>query len=479
MVKPAEIEKSKTKLRILLVKPVRPIEVVLNCIPPLGLGYLATALRAQGFSEVDILDCVKEELSHSAFKKRVKKHNPEVVGFQVFSQDLLSLEKSLAIVKDLNPKIVTIAGGPHPSGLPEEMLKKFKNLDFVFCGEAEIGLPMLLKSLPNKQGFSKIPGLGWRNKKGKIIINPQIFVKDLDSLGFPAWDLLQPQTYPNAPQGIIFKNLPIAPIMATRGCPFSCTFCAGWTISGKKIRRRSVNHVLKEIEFLYKKYGVREIHFLDDNFTLNRDYVEDFCHQLLKKDFKISWCCPNGVRLDTLNKRLLKLMKKAGCYYVSVGIESGSDRILGLMKKGTTTQKIKKMAKMVNKAGMTINGFFILGYPGETKTEILQTISFAKRLGLTRAAFYNYLPLPRTESYSKLLESGELKEEDIGWSQIFQAYVPYTPMGISQKELKGLQRRAHLEFYLRPIILWRLIREIRTFQQLEYILRRAKAYMLG
>lgn len=465
-------------MRILLVKPVRPVEVVLNCIPPLGLGYLATALRNEGFADITILDCVKEGLDYPSFKKKIKKYRPDVVGFQVFSQDLPSLEKSLKIVKNINPEVITIAGGPHPSGLSEDMIKKFKNLDFVFCGEAEIGLPMLLKSLGKRRNFSKIPGLGYRKKK-KIVVNPQIFVEDLNGLGFPAWDLLQPQTYPNAPQGIIFKNLPIAPIMATRGCPFSCTFCAGWTISGKKIRRRSVGHILKEIEFLYKNYGIREIHFLDDNFTLNRDYVEDFCHRLLEKDFKISWCCPNGVRLDTLNKRLLKLMKKAGCYYVSVGIESGSDRILNLMKKGITIKKIKKMVKMVNEAGMTINGFFILGYPGETKKEILKTIKFAKSLGLTRAAFYNYLPLPRTESYQKLLASGEFKEGEIDWSQIFQADVPYSPMGISQKELKDLQRRAHLEFYLRPIILWRLIREIRTFQQLKYILRRAKAYMLG
>lgn len=450
--------------------------VILNCIPPIGLGYLATALRNHGLADVTILDCVKEKLDYKTFKKRVKNWKPDVVGFQVFSHDLASLDKSLKIVKKINPKISTIAGGPHPSGLPEEMLNKFKNLDFAFCGEGEIGLPLLLKSLGNKKSFSKIPGLCWRNGR-KISVNPQIFPQDLDSLGFPAWDLLKPQEYPNAPQGVIFKNLPIAPIMATRGCPFACTFCAGWTISGKRVRRRSVGHVLKEIELLYKKYGVREIHFLDDNFTLKRDYVEEFCRQLLKKDFKISWCCPNGVRLDTLNKQLLKLMRKAGCYYVSVGIESGSDRILSLMKKGITIQKIQKMVKMVNEAGMTINGFFILGYPGETKKDIFKTIKFAKSLGLTRAAFYNYLPLPRTESYLKLLASGEIKEKEIDWSQIFQTDVPLAPKGISPKELKNWQRRAHLEFYLRPIIMWRLIREIRTLQQFKYILKRAKAYL--
>lgn len=443
------------------------------------MGYLATALRRQGFSQIKVLDCVKEGLDFKTFRIKIKKYQPDIVGFQVFSQDLNSLEKSLAIIKKINPRIITIAGGPHPSGLPKETLKTFKNLDFIFVGEAEIGLPKLLKNLRQKSLYSKIPGLVWRGRGNKINLNPQAFAQDLDGLGFPAWDLLQPQEYPDAPQGVVFRNLPIAPIMATRGCPFSCTFCAGWTISGKKIRRRSVNNVLAEIEVLYHNYGIREIHFLDDNFTLDKTYVERFCKKLLEKDLKISWCCPNGVRLDTLNKRLLKLMKKAGCYYVSVGIESGSDRILKIMKKGVTTKKIKKMVKMVNEAGMPINGFFILGYPGETKFEILKTIEFAKSLGLARAAFYNFLPLPRTETYERLLESGELEMENIDWSHIFQADVPYSPLGISRQELKNLQKRAHLEFFLRPVILWRLIKEIRTFQQFKYILKRARAYLRG
>lgn len=461
-----------------MVKPVTPGEKILNCIPPIGLGYLATALRQTGLLEVKILDCVKEKLDYRSFRQEVKKYRPDVVGFQVFSQDLASLKQSLEIVKKINSRIVTIAGGPHPSGLPAETLEQLADLDFVFCGEAEMGLPKLLKNIARKSFYREIPGLGWRNKKGKITINSQTFVTDLDGLGFPAWDLLKPQEYPDAPQGVIFRDSPVAPIMATRGCPFSCTFCAGWTVTGKRIRQRSIDNVLAEIEFLYRNYGIREIHFLDDNFTFFREYVEEFCQKLLDKDFRVSWCCPNGVRLDTLDKKLLKLMMRAGCYYVSVGIESGSDRILKIMRKGVTTKKIKKMVKMVNEAGMPINGFFILGYPGETRQETLRTIKFAKDLSLTRAAFYNFLPLPRTEAYERLLASGELKVEEIDWNHIFQADVPYSPPAVSHQELKSLQRRAHLEFYFRPVTIWRLIKEIRTFEQLKYIFKRARVYLV-
>ncbi len=469
-------------MKILLVKPVVPKNFVLNCIPPLGLGYLATALRQAGINQVNILDCVKDNLSYEDFQKKVKRFKPDVVGFSVFSHDLTSLKKSLEITKRINPKIITIAGGPHPSGFPAETLKEFEQLDYVFCSEGEIGLPQLInyfqKKLNNRTLFL-IPGLVWRDKKDQIKVNAQAYLEDLDSIGYVAWDLLKPQNYPDAPQGVIFRNLPVAPIMATRGCPFNCTFCAGWTISGKRIRKRKIDNLIGEIDLLYHKYGIREIHFLDDNFTFFRDYVEEFCHKLMQKDFKISWCCPNGVRLDTLDQKLLKLMQEAGCYYVSVGIESGSDRILKLMRKGTKVAKIRKMVKEVHKAHMPINGFFILGYPGETKKEIIRTINFAKSLDLSRAAFYNYLPLPRTEAYEHLIKSGEIKEEDIDWNRIFQSEVPYESSTLSQGELKKLQRRAHREFYLRPKIIWRLLREIKTVQQFIYILRRAKAYMFS
>lgn len=469
-------------MKILLVKPVVPKNFVLNCIPPLGLGYLATALRKAGIDQINILDCVKDNLSYEDFEKTIKRLKPDVVGFSVFSHDLPSLKKSLEITKKINPKIITIAGGPHPSVLPSEMLREFEQLNYVFCGEAEVGLPKLVNYLQKRIKnitLSSIPGLVWRDKNDRIKVNAQAYLEDLDSIGYVAWDLLKPQEYPDAPQGVIFRNLPIAPVMATRGCPFNCTFCAGWTISGKKIRKRNIDNLIGEIDLLYHKYGIREIHFLDDNFTFFRDYVEEFCHKLIQKDFKISWCCPNGVRLDTLDQKILKLMQEAGCYYVSVGIEAGSDRILKLMRKGTNVTKIKKMVQIVHKADMPINGFFILGYPGETKNEIIRTINFAKSLDLSRAAFYNYLPLPRTEAYDYLIKSGEIKEEDIDWSRIFQAEVPYESPTLSHGQLKYLQKRAHREFYLRPKIIWRLLKEIRTYQQFIYILRRAKAYMIN
>lgn len=464
-------------MKILLVKPVTPKNLVINVVPPIGLGYLATALRRAGFKDVLILDCVKEDLDLAGFRAKVKKFKPEIVGWQIFSHDLASLKESLAIVKKIDPKIFTIAGGPHPSGFPEEILRDFSQLDFGLKGEGEIGFPLLIKRLSGEKiDLTKIPGLVWRQGR-KIIINQQVFFNDLDSFGFPAWDLLKPNEYPDAPQGVIFKNLPVAPVMATRGCPFQCTFCAGKTVTGIKIRSRSVKNVLTEVELLNKKYGIKEIHFLDDNFTFNRRYVKNFCQELLKKDFRISWCCPNGVRLDTLDLEILKLMKQAGCYYISVGIESGSDRILKLMKKSLDVKKITRQIKLIRQSGLTVNGFFILGYPGETKKEMEKTIKFSQRLGLTRAAFYNFLPLPGTEAYRQLIASGEISAQEFDFSHTFQAETPYSPLGVSKEELKKLQQKAYRQFYLRPGILWAMVKEIKTLNQVKYLLRRAAAYL--
>lgn len=389
---------------------------------------------------------------------------------------MITIVRSGKIIKKINPKIVTVAGGPHPSGLPEETLRNFPKLDFAFKGEGEIGFPLLLKKINKKKdlknSLEKIPGLIWRKNLNEVVVNQQIFPEDLDGLGFPSWDLLKPQEYPQAPMGIFFKNLPIASIMATRGCPFECTYCAGKTVTGRKIRTRGVDNVISEIELLYRKYGIREIHIYDDNFTMNKKYVREFCEKLLSKDFKVSWCCPNGIRLDTLDLEILRLMKKSGCYYISVGIESGSNKTLTRMKKGLSIKVIKRQVNLIKKAGLGVNGFFILGYPGETEKDIKKTIRFAKSLGLKRAAFSNFLPLPGTEIYKNLIRSGEIKEEEINWEMLFHTDVPYSPSSISKKRLKNLQRRAYIEFNLRPEVLFNILKEIKTLEQVKFLFRR-------
>ena len=463
-------------MKILFVRLVTPGAIILNLIPPIGIGYLASVLREAGH-EVHFLDCILKGLDYEGFRKRFKEIWPDVIAMTAFSHDIPSVKKTARIIKEEKPDTVIVLGGPHSSGMPHETLTILEDVDFAFRGEAERSIVKLCDYFQNGKPLpEEIKGLIWR-KNNEVMVNEQDFPENLDEIPYPAWDLMDPKEYPDAPQGVIFRNSPVAPIMVTRGCPFKCTFCAGWTITGRKIRYRSLENIKGEIALLHDKFGVKEIHILDDNFSFAKEYVKDFCMWLISTKWGITWCCPNGLRCDTLDEETVKLMKKSGCYYISVGIESGSPEILKKMKKGLTVEKIKKQVNLIAGAGMDVNGFFILGFPGETENDIKKTIKLAVELNLTRAAFYSYIPLPGTELYNALLETGEIGA--INWENMTEMSVPYTPVGISRAKLKKLQRNAHLKFYLRPKIMFKLLREIKSFNQFKFILKRAKAYLIG
>ncbi|MDD5331742.1 MAG: radical SAM protein [Candidatus Nanoarchaeia archaeon] len=445
-------------------------------VPPTSLGYLAGAVRNAGH-EVSIIDGTKEKLTPKKLHEELKKINPEVVGMTVFSCDVNVVAGYIKAIKAFNKNIKIILGGPHVSGVEEEIFENFPEIDFAITGEAEAGFPMLLENIQNnKKNYSKIPGLIWK-EDSKINHNPSYFECDLDKLAFPAWDLIDPRTYPRAPQGAVFRNYPIAPMIMSRGCPFQCTYCASKVVTGQKFRKRSVENIIQELELLYNKFGIKEIHIVDDTFTLDRKRVVDFCNELIKRKIKITYTFPNGVRLDTLDEELLRLLKKTGCYAMSVGIESGSQEILNDMRKGLTLKLIKEKTDLIAKIGIDINGFFIVGYPGETKETILKTIKFAKKLKIKRAHFSSFLPLPGTESTRKLKEQNKLGKTD--YSKLFYSDVPYAPDSMTKEELKKLQRRAFLEFYLRPKIIWYMILEIRTLDHLLSLLKRARDYAFG
>jgi len=281
-----------------------------------------------------------------------------------------------------------------------------------------------------------------------------------------------------APHGGFFKNYPVAPIITSRGCPYSCTYCAGHLISGKKIRYRSINKVIEEIKILYNQYHIREIHIEDDNFTFNHEFVFDFCRKLKENNLNITWTCPNGVRLDTLNKELLSAMKEAGLYALSVGIESGSDRILKDMKKNLTKKEIREKIKLIRDCDLEVSGFFIIGYPTETKEDINETIKFSLELDLARAGFFIFKPFPGTEAANQLVTKGELKEmSDNEWAHFVLADVVYSPPGLNKEELKKLRKKALMRFYFRPKIVFKFLAGIRNLSHLKIILKRINSWL--
>lgn len=445
-------------------------------VAPLGLGYIATASRNAGIHDIAILDCIKEGYDTTGLRHALKRMGPRVVGFQVFSSSYDAVVQGADLVKETLPHAVVIVGGPHVSATGLQMLRDVPSIDYGLVGEGEVGFPMLMQRLLRSEPIpmEDIPGLVWRNK-GELHENPRAIVKDLDTLGFPAWDLMPPNTYPDAPQGAFYEQFPIAPMASSRGCPYRCTFCGSPVNMGNRLRFRSLPHVFGEMDMLRTQYGVKEFHFVDDMFNASKSRVLEFCATLKGKNWGISYTFPNGLRLNTIDEEMLVAMKESGAYAFTVGIESGSPRILAAMNKKLTVDMIREKVNLISKTGLEPSGFFLIGFPGETREDMRMTLDFAKSLPIKRAHFSNFLPLPGTEATRKLMESGEL--QTIPWGELAYASVPYAPQGITKEELKAFQRRAFLEFHMRPKILLRMLKEIRSMNHLWSILKRARDYL--
>jgi anaerobic magnesium-protoporphyrin IX monomethyl ester cyclase len=286
---------------------------------------------------------------------------------------------------------------------------------------------------------------------------------------------MPPQGFPPSPHAAFYREFPVAPMVASRGCPYPCVYCAGKLTMGKTVRYRSVDNVLEEVRLLLGRYKVREIHLVDDNFTYSKEYVLEFCRKVGEESLKFFWTCPNGVRLNTLDEEILSAMKKAGCYAVAVGVESGSQRVLDNMRKGLTLEEIRSKIGAIRRVGLTPIGFFVLGFPGETRAEMEQTLGFSTSLGLRRANFMLFHPFPGTEVF-KWIQKRHQRNGLLLTAPSF-AEVSYIPEGFSARELKDLQRKAFLRFYLRPGVLLRFIGDIRSIRHAYYISRRTLRWM--
>ncbi len=454
-------------MKILLIKPIKRSGYY-QVVPNLGLGYLATSLRRDNH-DVRILDCVKEKHNFDDFRRYLEEFKPDVAGIQLFTCDYTATKEMLRIIKNFNSKTITLIGGPHVSCAPGYTMKDMKDADFGFIGEAEDSILELLRA---DKSLNKIPGIVFR-VDNEIKINPVQRVEDIDKFDLPAWDLMDPRTYPVAPHGSFAKQSPIAPIITSRGCPYHCTYCSVNLNTGRKFRRRSINNILNEILILYHEFGVREIHIEDDNFTLNKSFVKEFCERLIKMNLSITWACPNGVRLDTLDKETLQLMEKAGCYSFAIGIESGSPRILKDMRRSVTVETmIEKIRLIKETTNIRMTGFFLIGYPSETMEDIQMTLDLACGLPIDRAQFSNFLPFPGTEIFDRLVENGKINPDTLDFDKYLNNKIIYSPEGITPETLRKVMKRAFRRFYFRPKIMWRLLQEIHSPNQAIMIFRR-------
>ena len=442
---------------------------------PIGLGYLASYLKSQiADAQLFFIDCAKQQFGHEAFAKELARIKPDVLGITAFTLEIESAIQCCDIAKSFDKNLITVIGGVHVTCVPEEVLSH-PNVDFVFRGEAEKSFCQFIKELmEGEEDFSKIPNLGFK-QDGKMSFNPIEVIKDIDELPFPDYELLRFQEYPKTYK---MKYFPSAPLITSRGCPFPCTYCAAGKISGKEFRSRSPENIIREIQYIKEKYKIREFEIWDDNFTLNKERTHRFCDLLLKEKINLPWWCPNGLRIETLDEELIRKMKASGLYAIAVGVESGSEKIQKDMKKNLKFDKIREIVALGNKYGIRMEGFFILGYPTETRDDILKTIQFSKELPLKRASILLFQPLVGSEIHDTLARQGKLNGIDA--RKVEYSKPSILPEGIdSLEELKQLQKKAIFEFYLRPTVFFTFLIENLSWDQIKDLWGMVKKYILG
>ena len=417
------------------------------CIP-LSIGALAGYLLAKGV-EVRIADAQVDDLSEPELRALLNDFNPDIVGMTCFTPNVFRVFEVSRIVKNFSADIWVVLGGAHPTISPDECLGN-ENVDFVVRQEGEFTLLELVQLRRGQTTREKILGLSFKDTT-KAHHNPQRpFQQNLD-------------LFPRFPFALLMGNsrrYDPGHLVTSRGCPYQCIFCSSRNISGYGYRSLSAGRVIEEIEGLIKNYQISSLMFEDDNFLVDRKRAGQICELLIRKGFSkiITWRCQ--ARADLVKKDILLLMRQAGCVNISFGIETASQRLMELINKGETVEDNVQAVKLAKAVGLGTRGAFILGLPTETRRESLETIKFAKSLPLDEAKFSLATPYPGSPLYDVAKLEGCLIEGK--WDQLSTTvglgnYEPvYCPKGRSPRELKKLQRRAHLEFYLRPRIILRL-----------------------
>lgn len=449
-------------MKILLTRPTKHISCYTN-LPDLGLGYLATALRNRGHSPAmcipggtrsRVLDCIE-------------KHKIDVVGMKLLTSDISAAFQMVEAIRKRYPDIPIILGGPHVSGVREDIFNIFfPKLKYAFAGEGEVGLPMLIDTIKNPldSNLGKIPNLIWRKDDGSIVSNAQHFAENLDGFGFPAWDLMEPEKG-MLPFNMFFsKRHPVVGILSSRGCPARCTFCAAHLSEGRRFRTRTPHHVVDEIEFLIAKHGIKEVQFWDSNCINDNDRMIAICKEIIRRELKIVWSCPNGVRLNSINNEVCSWMRKAGCHFVMLGIETGSERVQERILKGVTIKSIPKKIKILRQNNINIGAYFMIGFPEETKKEVEETIALCLALDLDAAAFSIFVPLPGTNIFNDLSIGLSDRYEDV----LFQNAANDLSR-LSSKELLKIAGHSYLRFWLRRKPFFYLLRNLNSAAKWRYV----------
>lgn len=414
--------------------------------PPIGLAYIAAVLRENGV-EVKIVDAKALKLSHEETARMIAEEKPGLVGVTVFTTQFRSALTMCHQIKRTYPETKIVVGGPHVNPLHEEMIKQ-EGIDFCVRGEGETTMLELVDATSNGWNLKGVKGLTFKEGNEVYVNEDRPFIEDLDSLPFPARDLLPSHLYRGS---IGLREGKFTIVTASRGCPFKCHFCSTpqyWPV----YRRRSVGNVLDELEYLHTTYKLELVRFTDEALLVNKKWITQLCQGMVDRGLnrEIEWTCDG--RVDIVSQDILEAMGRANCRLIFYGIEFGNQRILDFSGKGTTLAQIHKAVEMTRRAGISPVGNFMLGYPTETRETIEDTIALARSLDIDHPSFSIVTPFPGTQLYQYCKENNLLRTDN--WDEYNYIHPQRGVIklrDVTDDELMSLYDKARSEFYYKQI----------------------------
>jgi len=433
---------------------------------PLTLATIGAILKEAGFT-IRIKDCAKEEIDKKGLQRIVKEFKPRLVIINTATPSINNDLSSALFIKEVNPSVKTAFFGIHVTALDSQSFKEHPYIDFIIRREPEYTACDLAIAIGDGTPYENIDGITWQ-RNGSIVRNKdRKFIEDLDCLPYPAWEDINIALYKMPITGEMFLL-----VMASRGCPFSCTFCAAHTLYGKKRRFRSAVRIVDEIVYVKKKFGVSSFLFWAEGFVADKNRVYEICDEIIKRGLKFKWVANS--RVDVVDLPLLRKMKEAGCWMIGYGIESGNQDILDTTKKGIMLSQIEDAVKLSKQADLKITAHVIVGIPGETRLHILKTSSFINKLGVDFLQLYCCVPFPGSPLYEQTKKNGCISNND--WRMFEQNFCVLTTPQISAQEVMKLRKKILRGFYLSPKKILHVVRDIKSLRELKNFLIMAKNF---
>lgn len=424
--------------------------------PPIGLAQLAAVTRLRGHPTA-ILDCPALGLDYDAAVRRVRELGFTWVGLTAVTPGIDNAGRLARELKRSNETLSIILGGPHLTAAPEATMLAYPDFDLGVIGEGEETLAELLGALPEGAPLEDIRGIIYRPKAGGLRrTDGRPFIANLDDLPLPAWDLLPPLTKFYETPTFYLGRTPSSSLVTSRGCCGRCSFCDR-SVFGNACRMHSAERVVEMMQHLHDRFGINDVIIHDDAFVLNRKRVERFCALLLETGHGMTWGC--NARVNMVDPDILRVMKAAGCRHIGYGIESGSQRVLNVIRKGITLEQITQAAVWTHGAGIRTRGFFMIGHPTETEESIRETIDLAKSIPIDDFQITFFTPFPGSEIHQEIERYGSF---DGQWQRMNMWEPLFVPKDLTREQLIYWQRRAFREFYLRPRTIWRYARLMRN-----------------